>query len=106
MAGLFGNAIEIDKVLIAFPKIGKNTRGRLDLLTSIILTHEEEIQETAVTDAAETATITTAVSVTHALVHLGLHVVDPLGKGDNTYQRQQAKRYQLVHGCSFLGVKE
>ena len=28
-----GNAIEIDIALIAFPKIGKNTRGWLELLT-------------------------------------------------------------------------
>ena len=33
--GLFGNANEIDIVLIAFPKIGKSTHGRLELLTSI-----------------------------------------------------------------------
>ena len=37
MNTLFGNANEIDKVLIAFQKIGKNTRGRLELLTSIVL---------------------------------------------------------------------
>ena len=32
---VFGSANKIDIVLTAFQKIGKNTRGRLELLTSI-----------------------------------------------------------------------
>ena len=35
-ADLFGNANKIDIVLTTFQKIGKNTRGRLELLTSIV----------------------------------------------------------------------
>ena len=33
--GIFGNANEIAMVLIAFQKIGKNTHGQLELMTSL-----------------------------------------------------------------------
>ena len=39
LSDLNGSAYEIDIVLTGFQKIGKNTRGRLELLNSIYLAH-------------------------------------------------------------------